>query len=259
MSDRLPPVAPNPRAASRGTATLAMTAAELRLALRRGETLVATAVLPIVVLVFFASVGILPTAVARPVDFLLPGSIAFAVIATSLVSLGITTAYDRSYGVLKRLGGSPLSRAELIVAKMLAVLVVEIVQIGLLVGAATLLLGWTAPPGASVVMVVTAMVLGTLAFAGLGLLLAGSLRAETMLAVANGLFIASLLLGGIILPIDHLPSPLAAIAAALPAAALSEAFRIGLGAAGDATGALILLAGWGLAATGLAALTFRWE
>ena len=247
------------RAAPRWQATLAMTAAELRLALRRGETLVATAVLPIVVLVFFTSVGILPTTVARPVDFLLPGSIAFAIIATSLVSLGITTAYDRTYGVLKRLGGSPLSRAELIVAKMLAVLVVEVVQVGLLVGAATLLLGWTAPAGASVVMAVAALLLGTLAFAGLGLLLAGTLRAETMLAVANGLFVASLLLGGIILPIDHLPSPLAALAAALPAAALSEAFRVALGLGGDATGALILLAGWGLGATGLAALTFRWE
>lgn len=249
----------DPRAAPAWQAVLAMTAAELRLALRRGETLVATAVLPIVVLLFFATVGIVPTPTARPVDFLLPGSIAFAIIASSLVSLGITTAYDRYYGVLKRLGGSPLSRAELIAAKMLAVLVVEVVQVGLLVGAASLLLGWSAPPGASVGLFVAALFLGTLAFAGLGLMLAGTLRAETMLAVANGLFVASLLLGGIILPIDHLPDPLAALAGALPAAALSEAFRVALGVGGDATGALILLAGWGLGATGLAVITFRWE
>jgi ABC-2 type transport system permease protein len=251
--------ATDPRAAPRWQATLAMAAAELRLALRRGETLVATAILPVVVLVFFASVGLVPTTTPRPVDFLLPGSIAFAIIATSLVSLGITTAYDRFYGVLKRLGGSPLSRAELIAGKMLAVLVVEIVQIGLLVGAATVLLGWSAPAGASLTMAIAALLLGTLAFAGLGLLLAGSLRAETMLAVANGLFVASLLLGGIILPIDHLPDPLAALAGALPAAALSEAFRVALGLGGDGTGALILLAGWGLGATGLAVFTFRWE
>jgi ABC-2 type transport system permease protein len=236
-----------------------MTAAELRLALRRGETLVATALLPVVVLVFFASVGILPTTTARPVDFLLPGSIAFAIIATSLVSLGITTAYDRYYGVLKRLGGSPLSRAELIAARMLAVLVVEIVQVGVLVAAAGLLLGWSAPAGASVVLFGVALLLGTLAFAGLGLLLAGTLRAETMLAVANGLFVASLLLGGVVLPIDHLPDPLAALAGALPAAALSEAFRVALGVGGSATGALVLLAGWGIGATGLAVRTFRWE
>ena len=240
-------------------AALAMTAAELRLTLRRGETLVATALLPVVVLVFFASLGILPTTTARPVDFLLPGSIAFAIVATSLVSLGITTAYDRYYGVLKRLGGSPLSRGELIAAKLIAVVVVEIVQVAVLIAAAIALLGWSAPAGASVLLFVVAILLGTLAFAGLGLLLAGTLRAETMLAVANGLFVASLLLGGIVLPIDHLPDPLAALAGALPAAALSEAIRVALGVGGSATGALVLLAGWGLGATGLAVLTFRWE
>ena len=240
-------------------AALAMTAAELRLTLRRGETLVATALLPVVVLVFFASLGILPTTTARPVDFLLPGSISFAIVATSLVSLGITTAYDRYYGVLKRLGGSPLSRGELIAAKLIAVLVVEIVQVAVLIAAAIALLGWSAPAGASVLLFVVAILLGTLAFAGLGLLLAGTLRAETVLAVANGLFVASLLLGGIVLPIDHLPDPLAALAGALPAAALSEAIRVALGVGGSATGALVLLAGWGVAATGLAVATFRWE
>ena len=240
-------------------AILAMTVMELRLALRRGETLVATAVLPVVVLLFFSSVSIVAVDAGRPVDFLLPGSIAFAIIATSLVSLGITTAYDRFYGVLKRLGGSPLSKGELIAAKILAVLVVEAVQVVLLVGAAWLLLGWQAPPGASVGLLVVAVLLGTLAFAGLGLLFAGSLRAETMLAVANILFVASLVLGGVVLPIDHLPAPVATLAAALPAAALSEALRVALGASGDAAGSLVLLAGWGLATVGLGAATFRWE
>ena len=240
-------------------AILAMTGMELRLAVRRGETLVATAVLPVVVLVFFSSVSVVPVDAGRPVDFLLPGSIAFAIIATSLVSLGITTAYDRFYGVLKRLGGSPLSRAELIAAKILAVLVVEAVQVAVLVGAASLLLGWSPPAGASVGLVVVAVLLGTLAFAGVGLLLAGTLRAETMLAVANILFVASLVLGGVVLPISHLPWPLAAVAGALPAAALSDALRVALGESGDAAGALALLGGWGVAAVGLAVASFRWE
>ena len=240
-------------------AILAMTAMELRLALRRGETLVATAVLPVVVLVFFSSVSILPLDAGRPVDFLLPGSIAFAIIATSLVSLGITTAYDRFYGVLKRLGGSPLSRAELIAAKILAVIVVESVQVAALVGAASLLLGWSAPAGASVGLLVIAVLLGTLAFAGVGLLLAGTLRAETMLAVANILFVASLVLGGVVMPITQLPAPLAALAGALPAAALSDVLRVALVGSGDAAGSIALLAGWGVASVGLAVATFRWE
>jgi ABC-2 type transport system permease protein len=243
-------------------ATLAMTAMELQLALRRGETLLATIILPVVVLVFFSSIVTIPFGTGRPVDFLLPGSIAFAVIATSLVSLGITTGYDRYYGVLKRLGGSPLARPELLTAKIAAVIVVEAVQVVLLVGVAGLGLGWQAPTGTSIGLLVVSVLLGTLAFAGLGLLLAGLLRAETMLAVANILFVLSLVLGGIVVPIDHLPAPLAAIAGALPAAALSDALRVALGSSAaplDATGSLVLLAIWGFAAILLAARTFRWE
>jgi ABC-2 type transport system permease protein len=253
------PTTADGRAAPAWQAILAITSMELRLALRRGETLVATAVLPVVVLVFFSSVSVVPVDAGRPVDFLLPGSIAFAIIATSLVSLGITTAYDRFYGVLKRLGGSPLSRAELIAAKILAVLVVEAVQVAVLVGAASVLLSWSPPAGASVGLLVVAVLLGTLAFAGVGLLLAGTLRAETMLAVANILFVASLVLGGVVLPISHLPEPLAALAGALPAAALSDALRVALAGSGDAAGALALLGGWGVVAVGLAVASFRWE
>ena len=80
-----------------------------------------------------------------------------------------------------------------------------------------------------------------------------------MLAVANVLFVASLVLGGVVLPISQLPAPLAAVAGALPAAALSDALRVALGGSGDAAGSLALLAGWGVASVGLAIATFRWE
>lgn len=247
-------------AASPAAAILAMLAMELRLTTRRGETLLATFAIPPVILVAFASLSILPTGAGRPVDFLLPGSIALAVIATSLVGLGITTAYDRFYGVLKRLGGSPLSRAELIFAKVGAVLAVEAIQVGLLVAVGGLALGWSPGPGASPGLAFVALLLGTMAFAGLGLLLAGTLRAETMLAVANGLFVGFLVVGGIVVPLDQLPGPLAAIGGVLPAAALSEALRIALGAAGgDPLPLLAILAGWALVTIGLAARTFRWE
>ncbi|HEX5825177.1 MAG TPA: ABC transporter permease [Candidatus Limnocylindrales bacterium] len=250
------------RAASPARSIAAMTAMELRLVLRRPENLFATIVIPTLVLVLFSSVAILPTGAGRPVDFLLPGSIALAIIATSLVSLGITTGYDRSYGVLKRLGGSPLSRAELIVARILTVLVVEAVQVVLLVGTAIALLGWSPEPGVSVLLLVGGGILGTLAFAGLGLLLAGILRAETMLAVANLLFLAFLALGGIVVPVDRLPAPVAAIGHALPAAALSDVLRIASGSAGaggDALSPLVLLGVWGGLTVGLAAATFSWE
>ena len=247
------------RPASPLAATLAQTRTELRLTARRGENVLVTIIIPAVVLLFFASVGVLPTGAGRPVDFLLPGSLALGVIATSLVNLGIATAYERHYGVLKRLGGSPLTRGGLLAAKMLAVLAVEIAQVVLLVAIAALALSWSLPPGASPVLLVAALLLGTIAFAGLGLLMAGALRAEATLALANGLFLVALLLGGIVLPVDHLPSPLAAVAGALPAAALADAFRVALGSGGDALRPLAVLVAWGAGAVALAVRTFRWE
>jgi len=250
------------RPASPVRAVAAMTAMELRLVLRRGENLFATIAIPTIVLVLFSSVSIVPTGAGRAVDFLLPGAIALGIVATSLVSLGITTAYDRSYGVLKRLGGSPLSRAELVVARLLAVLVVEAVQVALLVAVATLALGWTAGDGGSPGLFMLAVLLGTIAFAGLGLLLAGTLRAETVLALANVLFLGFLVVGGVIVPLDQLPGPLATLAAALPAAPLADLLRCALGAppaAVSVAGSIALLAGWAIVASGLAAARFRWE
>ena len=248
------------RPAPLAAATLAQTGMELRLTARRGENVLVTIVIPVVVLLFFASVAILPTGSGVPVDFILPGTLALAVIAASLVNLGIATAYERNYGVLKRLGGSPLTRAGLLTAKMLAVLAVEIGQVVLLVVIAAVVLGWRAGPDASPALFVLALLLGTLTFGGLGLLLAGALRAEATLAFANGLFIAFLLLGGIVIPIAELPEPLATLAGLLPAAALADAFRVALGSGEvDAARALATLAVWGVGAVVLALRTFRWE
>jgi ABC-2 type transport system permease protein len=237
--------------------TLAQVGMELRLLSRRGENLFVTVVVPLVLLTFFSFV---PAIDQGGVGFLLPGILALSIVSTSLVNLGIATAFERSYGVLKRLGGSPLPRAGLIAAKLATVIVVELGQAVLLVGVAAALLGWSAGPSASGLVVLAAFILGTLAFAGLGLLLAGTLRAEATLAIANGLFLGLLLLGGVVLPVDHLPGVLAVVARVLPAAALSEALRIGLGASsGDPLGPLLLLGAWGLASTLLATRTFRWE
>lgn len=251
------------RAARPAAAIAALTATELRLALRRGENLLATIVIPTVVLVLFSSVAVLPTGGARPVDVLLPGAIALGIIATSLVSLGITTAYDRSYGVLKRLGGSPLSRPELVAARLLTVLLIETVQVALLVGVASLVLDWTPGPAMSLGLLVTAILLGTIAFAGLGLLIAGSLRAEAVLALTNVLFLTFLVGGGLVVPIEQLPAPLATLAAALPAAPLAELLRASLGSAAglgaDVVGSAVLLGTWAVAASVAAAGTFHWE
>jgi ABC-2 type transport system permease protein len=232
---------------------------ELRLTARRAENLLVMVIIPIAVLVFFASLDI-PSGETDGVAFLVPGVIALAIVASGLVNLGIATAYERQYGVLKRLGGSPLTRSELIVAKAAAVLVFEVVQIVLLLAVAAGFLGWSPPSPANGGLFVVAVVLGSAAFAGLGLLIAGTLRAEATLALANGLFLGTLLLGGIVQPLDQLPGPLAALAALLPGAALAETLRSALGAAPvEPLASLAILAAWAVALPVAAARTFRWE
>lgn len=238
------------------TAIAAQCRTEVVLTMRRGESVLVTIVVPIVLLVFFASARVLPSG-GRGIDYLLPGTLALAIISTSLVSLGIATAYERYYGVLKRLGSTPFPRSGLVAAKMLAVATIEAIQIVLLVGVGSIFFAWR--PHGSFPLAVLVIVLGTLAFAGLALLLAGNLRAEATLAGANGLFVFFLLIGGLFVPLDHLPSWLVPFARLLPADALSDVLRSVLRYGQFAWRSAFTLIAWALVLPVAAARTFKWE
>lgn len=249
----------SPPPALRPRALLAQTRVELLLTLRRGESLLLTLGIPVGLLVFFSLVDVLPLpeGVEEPVDFLAPGVLALAILSAALVNPAIATGFERDYGVLKRLGATPLGRPALLAAKTLAVLAVEAVQVVVLVAVAVAL-GWR--PGGSAGLAVLAALVATVGFAGVGLLMAGTLRALTTLAAANGLYLVLLLLGGMVIPLERLPGPLAAAARLLPSAALTEVLEGALTAgAGAPARAWIVLAVWALAAPAAAARWFRWE
>ena len=237
--------------------------AEVTMVVTNGETLFLTLGIPVVFLLFFSAVHVLPTGTPHPVDFLVPGVLALAVMATSMTALSIGTGFERGYGVLKRLGATPLGRPRLLAAKILAVLAVAVVQAAVLVGTAYLL-GWSpggpAGAGALVGQALIAMVLGTVAFGGIGLVLAGVLKPLVNLAVVNALFVVLLLLGGMLIPLARLPSWLADLSKVLPAAALSQALHGTLGHGTPVTARdWTVLAVWAVAAPVVAAATFRWE
>jgi ABC-2 type transport system permease protein len=236
---------------------VAQTKLETTLTLRRGESVLLTLVIPLLLLVFFSSVDVLPHGDIESVDFLVPGILALAVMSTAFTGQAIATGFERSYGVLKRLGASPLPRSILLSGKTLAVLLVEIVQVALicLVGLA---LGWD--PHGSAIAVIVLCALATVTFSGLGLLMAGTLRAEATLAGANGLWLVLLLLGGVVFPISELPGWLQAIAHGLPTTALSAGLRHTLVNGGVLRASdVIVLACWAIGSLALAARTFRWE
>jgi ABC-2 type transport system permease protein len=236
-------------------AVLAQSRLELLLTLRRGESLVVSLAIPVGILVFFAKVEVV-NSLRDPVQFLVPGVLALAVMSSAMVSLGIATGYERRYGVLKRLGSTPLSRAGLLTAKTINVLALEVLQAVVLLGVGAAL-GWRAE--GSIAAAIGLLLLGTVAFAGVGQFFAGLLRAEANLAVANALFLLLLFVGGMAYPLGKLPSALATVARGLPAAALSDTVRQALSTSSVSLGALAVLVGWAIGAPLLAARTFRWE
>jgi ABC-2 type transport system permease protein len=248
---------PRPGAAPLGRMIAAQAALETKMLLRNGEQLLLTVVIPTLLLVLFSSVDIVDTGEGEAVDFLTPGVLALAVLSTAFTGQAIATGFERRYGVLKRLAASPLPRWGLMTAKTVSVLVTEVLQVVLLTGIA-FALGWS--PHGGPLPVLLLMVLGTAAFSGLGLLMAGTLKAEATLAAANLVFLLLLVGGGVIVPLDKFPDPVREVLGLLPVSALSDGLRDVLQhGAGMPWGDLGILAVWAVAGLAAAGKFFRWE
>jgi len=243
------------RPAPWATAVFAQAGVEARLASRRGENLLAMVGVPVAVLLFF---GLFVAGPDR-VDAMLPGTLTLALVASGLVNLGIATAYERGYGVLKRLGGSPLGSSGVVAAKLGVVVAIALAQVGGLLAVAALVLGWRPEPDASVLAVVVTTIVGAAAFAGLGVAIAATLRPESALVVANVMFLLALGLSGALVPIADLPTPLASVVSLLPVGALSEAFASALGSGGALATPLAIAGAWAIGSLVVAVRTFRWD
>ncbi|MEV0587725.1 ABC transporter permease [Nonomuraea sp. NPDC050310] len=249
-------LSPAPGAAPLGRMVLAQAGAEVRAILRNGEQLLLTLIIPILLLVGFSLAPLVDVGTDRRVDFLAPGVLALAVMSTAFTGQAIATGFERRYGVLKRLGATPLSRGGLLLAKTLAVLAVELLQVLVIVGVAYAL-GWQ--PAGAVVAALPYLLLGTAAFSGLGLLMAGTLRAEATLAGANLVYLVLLGCGGVVFPVAAFPDAAEPVLSLLPITALTSGVRAVLGAGEFPVGPLAVLAVWTVVTLGLAARTFRWE
>lgn len=248
---------PRPGAAPLPRMIAAQTALETRMLLRNGEQLLLTVVIPTLLLVLFSTVDVVDTGPGEAVDFLTPGVLALAVMSTAFTGQAIATGFERRYGVLKRLASSPLPRWGLMTAKTASVLVTEVLQVILLTVVA-FALGWS--PHGDPLSVLLLLVLGTAAFSGLGLLMAGTLKAEATLAAANLVFLLLLVGGGVIVPLDKFPQGAQDVLGLLPISALSDGLRDVLQhGAGTPWGDLGILAVWAVAGLAAAAAFFRWE
>lgn len=248
-----------PGAAPTARRVLAQAAFEARMILRNGEQVLVAVVIPVLALVGLVRGTFveLDTGGLTRAEYLTPGILALAVMTASFTSQAIATAFDRRNGVLRLMATTPLGRGGLLAGKVLGVLAVEAVQVALL-GAAAVVLGWR-PTAAGAALALVGVVLGTASFTALALLVAGTLRAEAVLALANLLLLVLALGGGVLVPADRLPAPFAALASWLPSGALGDVLR---GALLDGTlplAPVLVLVGWTVLLGALAARLFRWH
>jgi ABC-2 type transport system permease protein len=253
--------APDPGAAPLGRMVAAQAAQETRQLLRNGEQLTLTLIIPLLLLAAFSLEPLIDFGGGYTrIDFLTPGVIALAVMSTAFTSQAIATGFERRYGVLKRLGASPLSRAGLITAKTVTVIGVELLQAAIILLVA-LALGWSPDARPVAVLVVPLLVLlGTAAFSGFALLLAGTLRAEATLAGANLIYVVLLGIGGVVFPLTKFPHGARSLLELLPTGALSTGLRDVLAnASAFPVRDAVTLAVWAVLGIALAARFFRWE
>jgi len=249
-----PSLTPDPGAAPPLRRVLAQARFDATTMLRNGEQVLLTLVLPLLVLVGLSRSSAIDLGpVERQVDLAAPGVLALAVMSTAFTGQAIGTGFDRRAGLLRLLGVTPLGRSGLLAGRVVAVLAVEALQVAVLGGTA-LALGWR-PVAAGLAPALVALLLGTAVFVSLGLLLAGTLRAEAVLAVANLLLVVLAVVGGVVLPVADLPAGWAAVAEWLPPGALGEALRGALIDGAFPAAHLAALAAWTLV---LGACVRRW-
>ena len=239
---------------------LSHAAMETRLLMRNGEQVLLALVIPLLVLLGGAEAGgVIDLGAGRRIDVLAPGVMALAVMSTAFTSLAIATAFERRYGVLKRLGASPLPRTGLLLGKVGSLLAIEVVQLSL-IAAVGLWLGWRPSGGVGAAFGAgLLLLLGTGAFAGLGLLMAGSLRAEATLAGANLVYVVLFAAGAVVLPVSAYPRAMEAVVTLLPSGALAQGLRDVTAGAGLGLTPVVVLTVWAVAAAALTARTFRWD
>lgn len=225
--------------------------------LRNGEQLILAVVLPLLAMVGLTVTPLLDGFGASRINVAVPGILALCAMSTAFTGQGISTGFDRRYGVLRFLSTTPLGRTGLIAGKVLAVLAVLALQV-LVVTAVALVLGWQPDP-LGWVPGLALLVLGAAAFTALGLLVAGTVRPEATLAITNLLWILLGALGGIVIPAERLPALLESIVQFLPSGALGQAMREAFLSGTVSPVPVLVLLLWTAIAGGAATRWFKWN
>lgn len=229
---------------------------EFKLNIRHGEQLLLLVIIPMVVLITLTQTSVIG---GEKWDLVraLSASLSISTLAAGFTSLAISTAFERRSGTLLAMGTTPLTRIELVVGKGLSIFFLTLVSTAVL-SITSIILGWRPSPIALLVLPI--ILLGILSVSGVAFLLAGTCRAELVLALANGIFVMAMIFGGIIFQYGE---PMRNLVDLFPPSAiyslLSYAFAPSELIEGSVFAPLIVLVIWAVAGNFIAARFFRWR
>ncbi len=197
----------------------------------------------------------------RYIDFLVPGLIGMSLMGGGLWGVGFVTVDMRIRKVLKRFLATPMRKTDFLLGILLSRLIFLVPEMLVLVLFARVAFGVVIQ--GSVLAVGALILLGALAFAGIGLLVAS--RARTLEAVSglmNLVMLPMWVLSGIFFSSERFPEAMQPFIKALPLTTLIDALR-SVTLEGTAFLALwpqvAILAGWAVGSFVLALRWFRWN
>jgi ABC-type multidrug transport system permease subunit len=198
---------------------------------------------------------------SRYIDFLLPGILGLNLMGTGIWGIGFGIVNARLKKTLKLMTATPMRKSEYLLAQILSRLFFLLLEIAVILAFGVLAFG--VPIRGSLGLLLATALLGSLSFAGLGLLVAA--RAKTLEAASglmNLVMVPMWLLSGVFFSAERFPNAVQPLIRALPLTALNDALRAvmlegkGVAAIGSL---LLLLAVWGVVTFGVALKIFRWQ
>jgi len=197
---------------------------------------------------------------SRYIDFLIPGLLGMNLMGSGMWGVGFAVVSARTKKLLKRFLATPMRRSDYLLSFMLSRLAFLVIEVATLVG-----FGWLVfdvGVRGSLVTLALLSVLGSLAFSGIGLLVAS--RAKTVEAVSglmNLVMLPMWVLSGTFFSYARFPEAIQPAVKALPLTALNDALRgVMIDGAGVAALAapVAIVAGWGVASFVVGLKIFRW-
>jgi len=198
---------------------------------------------------------------SRYIDFLIPGLLGMNLLGSGIWGVGFAVVNARQKKLLKRFLATPMKKSHYLLGFILSRLVFLVVEVAALVGFGWLIFGVGVRGSFFALAGIT--LLGSLAFSGLGLLIAS--RARTIEGVSGLMNLAMLpmwILSGTFFSYARFPDAMLPFVKALPLTALNDALRAVMidGTSIGHLGAPIAVVGaWGVVCFGIALKIFRWR